>query len=162
VAMAVTSLYQAHSAAFLRLAVIMLGDRTAAEDAVQDAFCAVYRKWQHLDDTGKALQYVRSALLNGCRSQLRARVRAERRAPPHPTDHTASAEDDALLAEEHREVLAALRRLPARQREALVLRFYLDLPAPDIAASMGISAGTVKSTTSRALSALAKLLQEDK
>ena len=159
--LAVTSLYQAHSVEFLRLAVVMLGDRMAAEDVVQEAFCALYRRWHHLDDRGKALSYVRSALLNGCRSQLRARIRAQRRTPPHAAEHSASAEDDALLAEEHKGVLAALRMLPARQREALVLRFYLDLSEPDIAASMGISAGTVKSTTSRALAALGRLLQED-
>jgi RNA polymerase sigma-70 factor (sigma-E family) len=146
---------------FLRLAVVMLGDRMAAEDVVQDAFCGLYRRWHHLDDQGKALAYVRSALLNGCRNQLRARIRAQRRTPPQSAGHCASAEDDALVAEEHREVLAALRMLPARQREALALRFYLGLSEPDIAASMGISAGTVKSTTSRALAALGKLLKED-
>ena len=57
-------------------------------------------------------------------------------------------------------MLSALRRLPARQREALVLRFYLDLPEPEIARSMGVSQGTVKSTTSRALAALGRLVQE--
>ena len=59
-------------------------------------------------------------------------------------------------------MLAALRRLPDRQREALVLRFYLDLSEPEVAAAMGISQGTVKSTTSRALAALGRLLEEDR
>lgn len=67
-----------------------------------------------------------------------------------------------LVGEEHRQVLSALRSLPDRQREALVLRFFLDMPAADIATAMGISAGTVKSTTSRALAALARLLGEDR
>jgi len=84
VVLAVTSLYQAHSVEFLRLAVVMLGDRMAAEDVVQEAFCALYRRWHHLDDRGKALSYVRSALLNGCRSQLRARIRAQRRPRTRP------------------------------------------------------------------------------
>jgi RNA polymerase sigma factor (sigma-70 family) len=66
-----------------------------------------------------------------------------------------------MLGEEHREVLAALRRLPDRQREALVLKFHLDLSEPQIAASMGISQGTVKSTTSRAPAALGRQLRED-
>ena len=66
-----------------------------------------------------------------------------------------------LLAEEHREVLARLQRLPARQREALVLRFYLELAEPDIAQTMGISQGTVKSTTSRALAMLGRILREE-
>ena len=73
----------------------------------------------------------------------------------------ASAEEDALLADEHQNVLTALRALPRRQREALVLRFYFDLTEADIAESMGISAGTVKSTTSRALAALGRLLKEN-
>lgn len=156
---AVTALYEAHAVGFIRLAVVMLGDRTAAEDVVQDAFCGLYRRWQKLDDPAKALSYVRSAVLNGSRSHLRAKIRAERHVAAISTDHVASAEDDALLAEEHAEVLAALRKLPARQREALVLKFYLDLDEPDIASAMGISAGTVKSTTSRGIAALGRLLR---
>jgi RNA polymerase sigma-70 factor (sigma-E family) len=159
---AVTALYQVHAVGLIRLAVVMLGDRQAAEDVVQDAFCGLYRRWQYLDDTAKALGYVRSATLNGCRSALRIRIRSERRpqAPP-VVPASASAEYAVLLGEEHREVLAALRRLPSRQREALVLKFYLDLSEPQIAASMGISQGTVKSTTSRALAALGRQLRED-
>ena len=160
-AAAVTALYAAHAVGFLKLSVIMLGDPRAAEDVVQDAFCGLYRRWHHLEDPGKALQYVRSAVLNGCRSQLRARVRAQRHAISTAAGPIPSAEEDVLLAEEHREVLAALRRLPPRQREALVLRFYLDLPEPDIASAMAVSRGTVKSTTSRALTALGRILKED-
>jgi RNA polymerase sigma-70 factor (sigma-E family) len=158
----VTGLYELHAVGLIRLAMIMLGDRAAAEDVVQEAFCGLYRRWRHLDDPGKALPYVRSAVLNGSRSQLRARIRAQRRPVTHATDLVASAEDDALIAEEHAEVLAALRRLPSRQREALVLRFYLDLAEPEIAATMGVSAGTVKSTTSRAIAALARMLREQR
>jgi RNA polymerase sigma-70 factor (sigma-E family) len=157
---AVTGLYQAHAVSFLRLGVVMLGDRQAAEDVVQDAFCSLYRKWSQLREQDKALSYVRSAVLNGCRTQLRSRIRAQRRDHRAGIDHTASAEDGVLLAEEHQQVLAALRALPNRQREALVLRFYLGLAEPDIAVAMGISPGTVKSTTSRALAALARQLRE--
>lgn len=158
----VSGLYEAHAVGFIRLAVIMLGDRSAAEDVVQDAFCGLYRRWHQLDDHAKALPYVRTAVLNGCRSQLRARIRAERRAAAFAAefDVAVSAEDGALLAEEHAEVLTALRKLPTRQREALVLKFYLDLDEPAVAAAMGISAGTVKSTTSRAITALGRLLRE--
>jgi RNA polymerase sigma factor (sigma-70 family) len=133
---------------------------------VQEAFCALYRRWDHLADTGKALSYVRSSILNGCRSELRRRIRSARRPDPDAlaagAPGAASAEAMALIGEEHREVLAALRRLPRRQREALVLKFYLDLPEPEIAASMGVSQGTVKSTTSRALDALARLLEGER
>jgi RNA polymerase sigma-70 factor (sigma-E family) len=157
---AVTLLYQVHAVGMIRLAVVMLGDRAAAEDVVQDAFCALYRRFGSLDQPDRALAYVRSSVLNGCRSELRARRRGARRAASTLSRDAASAEDDALLGEEHRQVLRALRRLPDRQRESLILRFYLDLPEAEVARSMGISQGTVKSTTSRALAALASLLGE--
>ncbi len=156
-------MYQAHAVGLIRLAVVMLGDRAAAEDVVQDVFCGLYRRWSHLADTGNALVYVRSSVLNRCRSELRRRTRAARRVARQtaPRD-AASAEVMALITEEHREVLDALRRLAPRQREALVLRFYLDLPVPEIAEAMGVTQGTIKSTTSRGLSALAQLLEEGK
>src|SRR5437762_6058732 len=72
---AVTTLYQAHALGLIRLAVVMLGDRPAAEDVVQEAFCGLYRRWHSLADTGKALAYVRSSVINGCRTVLRRRLR---------------------------------------------------------------------------------------
>jgi RNA polymerase sigma-70 factor (sigma-E family) len=156
---AVTALYQAHALGLIRLAVIMLGDRPSAEDVVQDAFCGLYRRWRTLTDTEKALSYVRSSVLNGARTALRRR--AKRRFENPGFDEPAeSAESLALVSEEHREVLAGIRRLPDRQREALVLRYYLDLSEEQIAATMGVSRGTVKSTSSRALAALGRILEE--
>jgi RNA polymerase sigma-70 factor (sigma-E family) len=153
----VTALYRAHAVGMIRLAVVLIGDRPTAEDVVQDAFGALYRRWEHLADPEKAASYVRSAVVNGCRSELRRRIRAERRAAPD------SVAPDAVSAEvtnmiERCEMQAALRRLSARQREALVLRFYMELSEAEIAASMRISRGTVKSTTSRALKALGRHL----
>jgi RNA polymerase sigma-70 factor (sigma-E family) len=154
---AVTALYQAHALGLTRLAVVMLGDRPAAEDVVQEAFCGLYRRWHKLSDTEKALSYVRSSVINGCRSSLRRRrlPAGLRWEPPGE-----SAESAVLVSEEHRQVLAAMRRLPGRQREALVLRFYLDLGEEEIATSMRVTRGTVKSTTSRALTALGRMLGE--
>jgi len=154
----VTALYQAHALGLIRLAVVMLGDRAAAEDVVQEAFCGLYRRWHSLSDPGKALSYVRSSVINGCRTALRRRKRPARLAGDPPGE---SAEASALIGEEHRQVLTAIRRLPARQREVLVLRFYLDLDEGQIAASMRISRGTVKSTTSRALATLGRMLGEE-
>lgn len=155
---AVTSLYQVHADGLIRLGVIMLGDRAAAEDVVQDAFCGLFRHWYRLRDPAKAVPYLRSSVLNGCRSALRRRRKLD---SAGAAEYTAeSAEQLTLLGEEHRQVLAALRRLPARQREALVLRFYAELGEPEIAAAMGISQGTVKSTTSRALTTLGRLVKE--
>jgi len=159
----VTALYQAHGVGLIRLAVVMLGDRPAAEDVVQEAFCGLYRRWDHLANAGNALGYVRSSVLNGCRSVLRNRSRlhtgpgAESGGGP---DSVESAESTALVGEEHRAVLAALRKLPDRQREVLVLRFYLELSVAAIALAKRISQGTVKSTVSRALAALGRLLGE--
>jgi len=156
---AVSALYEVHAVRLVRLAVVLLNDRQAAEDVVQDAFCGLYRRWPHLSDPENALSYLRSAVLNRCRSEFRARARASRRQPPEGV--VASAEQQALLAERQRELLAALRRLPARQREALLLRFYLSLSEAETAACMRVSQGTVKSTTSRGLAALARLLKEE-
>ena len=69
-----TALYQAHALGLIRLAHIMLGDRPSAEDVVQEAFCGLYRRWSQLSDTGSALQYLRTSVLNGCRSVLRRRT----------------------------------------------------------------------------------------
>jgi RNA polymerase sigma-70 factor (sigma-E family) len=155
---AVTKLYEAHALGLIRLAVVMLGDRAAAEDVVQEAFIGLYRHWHALTDTGKALGYVRSSVINGCRTALRRRVR---QFVGFAGDLAAeSAEAAVLVSEEHRQVLDAIRRLPDRQREALVLRYYLDLGEEEIARTMRISRGTVKSTTSRALAALGRILGE--
>ena len=159
----VTELYQAHGVGLIKLGVIMLGDRTAAEDVVQDAFLGLYRNWGRLSDPLNALAYVRASVLNGCRAALRQRIRRERRDRSVAADAVTveSVEAIVLLSEEHREVFAALRRLPDRQREALVLRFYLGVSESETAQAMGISRGTVKSSTSRALAALGRMLKEE-
>ena len=155
---AIGVLYQAHALGLIRLAYVMLGDRPAAEDVVQEAFCGLYRRWEHLADLDRALAYVRSSVLNGCRSALRRRV--ARRALvtfQRPAD---SAEALVLSGEERQEVMQAVRRLPARQREVLVLRFYLDLPDEQIARLMNIRPSTVRSAAARALEALGRALKE--
>jgi RNA polymerase sigma-70 factor (sigma-E family) len=154
----VTALYQAYAKGLIRLAMLMLADQQAAEDVVQDAFFGLYRRWGSLTDQGKALVYVRSSVLNGCRTVLRTR---SRRLPSYLEPDVESAEALALLGEEHREVLAALRRLPARQREAVVLRHCLGLSEDETAQSMNISRGTVKSASSRGIASLARMLKEE-
>jgi RNA polymerase sigma-70 factor (sigma-E family) len=154
----VTALYQVHALGLVRLAVIMLGDQAAAEDVVQDAFLGLYRQWGGLSDTSHALAYVRSSVLNGCRTVLRRRSRYDRTVFAEPAFE--SAEARALAGEEHREVIAAIRKLPDRQREALVLRFYLDMDEDEVAEAMRISRGSVKSATSRAIAALGRMLRE--
>jgi RNA polymerase sigma-70 factor (sigma-E family) len=155
---AVTAVYEIHALGLIRLAYVMLGDRAAAEDVVQEAFCGLYRRWDRLAAPDKALAYVRSSVLNGCRSALRRRFTTDVSGVHQPL--AASAESAALAGEERRQVMRSLRRLPARQREALVLRFYLELSDAEIARQMGIRPSTVRSTTSRALAALARALGE--
>jgi RNA polymerase sigma-70 factor (sigma-E family) len=156
----VAALYQAHALALVKLAVLMTGDQPTAEDVVQDAFLGLYRRWQALHDADKAIGYLRSSVLNGCRSVHRVRFRRQG-ITLDPPDPVGSAEAEALLGEAHREVLAALRRLPPRQREAVVLRYYLDMTEQQAAQAMGVARGTVKSATSRGLAALARLLKEE-
>jgi RNA polymerase sigma factor (sigma-70 family) len=112
-----------------------------------------------LSDPERAISYARSSVLNGCRDVLRKR---SRKIPAALLDPDAeSAEARAVLSEEHREVLTALRRLPGRQREAVVLRHCMGLPEEEVARAMNVSRGTVKSTSHRGLAALAKILKED-
>jgi RNA polymerase sigma-70 factor (sigma-E family) len=156
----ITALYQAHALGLVRLAFLMTGDRPTAEDLVQDAFLGLHRRWDALVDPAKALSYVRSCVLNGCREVYRVRHRAPRFRLDPPED-TESAEDIAILGEANQAVLAAIRRLPARQREAVVLRYYLEMSEDQAAQAMGVARGTVKSATSRGLAALARMLKEE-
>ena len=107
----VAALYQAHALGLVKLAVLMVGDQLTAEDVVQDAFLGLYRRWPALQDQGKALSYVRSSVLNGCRMIHRGTYRRGR-FPLEDPGHAESAEATAMLGEAHREVLGALRRLP--------------------------------------------------
>jgi RNA polymerase sigma-70 factor (sigma-E family) len=154
----VTELYQAHALSLARLALVMLGDAAAAEDVVQDAFLGLFRRWDSLANAGAAAPaYLRASVLNGCRTAIRRRSR-----PGVPAElPRESAEATVLLGEEHRAVLAAIRRLPARQREALVLRYYLDLTEDQAAEAMRVSRGAIKSATSRAVAAVGRMLREE-
>ena len=153
----VTVMYQAHYAMLVRTAALLVGDVATAEDVVQDCFIAMHRAWWRLRDTSKALPYLRRAVINRSRSVLRHRVVADPHlpllAPPPP-----SAEDNALAGMERASVPAALRALPPRQREVVVLRYYADLSEAQIAAAMRISKGAVKAHAARAKDALRALL----
>jgi len=157
-ALAVTALYREHALGLTRLALVLVRDTQAAEDIVQDAFCGLHRRWDHVRDTDRALAYVRSAVVNGCRSEFRRRKSARGQLPDVPAS---SAESAALASEERRAVLRALAGLPARQREALVLRYYLELSEAETATAMGVSRGTAKSATARGIASLRRLLQEE-
>jgi RNA polymerase sigma factor (sigma-70 family) len=163
----IAALFRAHQLELVRLAFLLVGDRPTAEDVVQDVFAGLHaRRLRTTEDGG--LAYARAAVLNRCRSVLRRQATARRLVSDAGPDRTAawaaaggvsaSAEGQALLAEDRREVLAALSQLPRRRREVLVLRFYLGLSEAQIAQTLGISAGTVKSNAARGLAQLARLI----
>jgi len=157
---AVTVLYAAHYRSLVRLAALLLRDMATAEEVVQDSFVAMHDGWRRLRDNDKALSYLRQSVVNRSRSVLRHRVVVDRNAPKPPPDMP-SAEQGAITLLERSAVVTALRTLPPRQREALVLRFYGDLSEAQIAAAMGISKGAVKSHTARAMTALRSVLERD-
>jgi RNA polymerase sigma-70 factor (sigma-E family) len=147
-------LYYAH-----RLAILLVDDLASAEDVVQDSFTGLWRRYgDELTGLDNPLGYLRTAVVNNARSVLRRRKTARGYTPPHVPD-AASAESVAMLSEEHREVLDAVHKLPPRQREVLVLRYWSDLSEADIAEALGISRGTVKSTASRGLEAVGRILK---
>jgi RNA polymerase sigma-70 factor (sigma-E family) len=154
---ALIALYTAHYRSLVRIAALLLHDTPAAEDVVQDAFVAMHGSWGRLRDTDKAVAYLRQAVVNRARSRLRHLKVVERKAPA-PSPDAASAEQGMLRAAERAEVMAALRALPHRQREVLVLRYYADLSEAQIADAMGISTGAVKSHASRGIATLRKTM----
>jgi RNA polymerase sigma-70 factor (sigma-E family) len=156
----VDDLFRAHAVALVRVAMLLLGDQSSAEDVVQDAFFGLYRNLAKLKERGKALPYLRASVINGSRSVLRARKRAALRGVQHEPP-VWSAESAAMADEDRKALLAAVARLPRRAREVLALRYYLDLADHEIAAALGISRTTVSSTASRALAALGRELQEE-
>ena len=160
----VTALFRQHYAGLVRLAVMLVGDRPTAEDVVQDVFARLHARRDRPAPRGDQLAYVRTCVLNGCRSALRRRAVVHRfggsRAPALELPHE-SAEHEVIQAEGRRQVLAALAALPQRRRDVLVLRYYLGLREAEIAAVLGISPGTVKSTAARGLAALGRALGEE-
>jgi RNA polymerase sigma-70 factor (sigma-E family) len=158
--LAVIELYTVQYKALVRLAAMLVRDTSTAEEVVQDAFIAMHDGWHRLKDAEKALAYLRQAVVNRSRSVLRHRMVVEKNAPK-PAPDMPSAEHGAMALLERSAVIAALRDLPERQREAIVLRYYADLSEADIAAAMRISRGAVKSHTARAMASLKAALERD-
>ena len=155
---AVTSLFAEHYRTLVGLAAFLVRDTATAEEVVQDSFVAMHCGWSRLRDSDKALPYLRRSVVNRSRSVLRHRMVVDKNAPRPPPDMP-SAEQGAITQMERSAVVDALRALPLRQREALVLRYYADLSEGQIAAAMGITTGAVKSHTARGMSALRSALE---
>ncbi len=156
---AVDVLYAAHYAPLVRLASLLVRHSGEAEEIVQDAFVAMHGKWRGLREPENAVGYLRRSIVNRARSAHRHHAVADKHLP-RQAQVEASAEDHALTTESRAVVMAALDTLPTRQREVLVLRYYSDLSEADIATTLGISRGAVKSHASRGLSALRTRLED--
>jgi RNA polymerase sigma-70 factor (sigma-E family) len=158
---AVTAMYSTHYRSLVRLAALLVRDAATAEEIVMDSFIAMHGAWRRLRDNEKALSYLRQSVVNRSRSVIRHRVTVDKNAPK-PAPDMPSAEQGALTLLERTAVVTALRSLPPRQREALVLRYYGDLSEAQIASAMGISRGAVRSYTARAMASLRKVLEMEK
>lgn len=159
---AMVTLFDAHHTQLVRLA-LLLGAEHDAEDIVSEAFCELHRRWRRLRSPGAAPAYLRSTVCNLARMRIRhlqvQRKHAHQEAGGLAERTAESAEHSALLHEDQQRVIVALQSLPTRQREALVLRYWLDLKEADIADSMGISVGAVKSHIFRGLASLSTRIE---
>ena len=153
-----SAIFREHHRGAIRLAWLLLGDEQQAEDVVADAMTNVWLQWRRgrVDDVGA---YLRRAVANGAKSRLRRRYLERREASRRRGDHRGPRRHDDQ-AVEHDVVWEAIQRLPARQRQVVVLRYYEDLSVADTADVLGISGGTVKSSLSRGLANLERMIEE--
>jgi RNA polymerase sigma-70 factor (sigma-E family) len=158
---AIAAMYSTEYRSLVRISVVLVGDVGTAEEVVQECFIAMYAAWRRLKNVDKAVNYLRRSVVNRSRSVLRRRIVAEKHVPKHEPDMP-SAEQGAITQLERTAVIAALRSLPVRQREAIMLRYYLDLSEEEVASAMRISRGAVKSHTARAKAALRAVLEPER
>ena len=155
----VVALFQAEGARLVQLARWFVDDRTAAEDLVQEAFLRLARNQHRINDPDRAAAYLRSIVINLARDHNRRGLVSLRHRPPAEVDDR-SAEDHAADGESRREVIEALRGLPRRQRDCVVLRYYVELPVAEIAGTLGLSPNSVKTHLRRGLRSLKAELEE--
>ncbi len=154
---AYAELFAAHFTGLVRLAGLLGADDP--EDVAQEAFVRLHTHRATLRDPGAAPAWLIRTVVNLTRSRRR-RLGLARRRTPHEIATAPAAETTAVERAEHRAVLAALERLTTRQRQVLVLRYWSDLPLRDIAATLGLPVGTVKSNLARGLDAVGRELGE--
>jgi RNA polymerase sigma-70 factor (sigma-E family) len=156
------ALFERHRMWLVRLATLLIDDQAIAEDVVQTAYLGLYKHWRRRDEA-ESVAYLRASVVNGSRSALRHRKvdRAHLVIVAEPADYerppnVAGPERLAELADQRHRILAFVGQLPRRQREVLVLRYWAELSEAEIATTLGISAGTVKSSASRGIATLAQ------
>jgi RNA polymerase sigma-70 factor (sigma-E family) len=145
----------------VRLAALLVNDADAAPDIVQDCYEAVWRLQPQVSDHEHFVAYLRKAVVNRARSRLR-RLRTVRSflAQARPGDDAPPADRELLAAERQTELLRLVDRLPTRQREVIVLRYYCELSEARTAEAIGVSPGTVKSSAHRALATLRSKMKD--
>jgi RNA polymerase sigma-70 factor (sigma-E family) len=153
-------LFRLHYEQLVGMARLLVDDRGQAEEVVQEAFARAYAGWSRLRDHENPLPYVRSSIVNLARGGLRRR-RTVRSTRLVPVAETASAEMVAAARERERAVARAVRALPRRQRECVVLRYFLECSTAETASTLGIGEGSVKQHLHRALAALGTTLQAE-
>ena len=157
----VRALYVEHAASLVRMARLFVDDRNAAEDLVQEAFIRLARHAHRIEDDAKSAAYLRSIVLNLARDHNRRGLVSLRHRPPADEDQ-ATAEDEVLLRDDQRHVIEALRELPLRQRDCVVLRYYFESGIQEIAETLGISQNSVKTHLKRGLAALERRLGDSR
>lgn len=158
----VSDLFMAHHRRLVGLASLLVDDQQSAEDVVQEAFAGLYRRWRHVRDPNSAVAYLNRAVVNGSRDSLRRRRRAGSamsRLEPRAEEQD-SAEREVVRHQDADGLWAAVTALPTRQRQVLVLRYYLDQSEAEIAEVLDISRGSVKKHASRGIAALARVWGE--
>ncbi|GAB2689097.1 SigE family RNA polymerase sigma factor [Thalassiella azotivora] len=144
-----------HAGSLSRLAYLLLGDRDAADDLAADALLAAWRQWDTVCDVEQPTAYLRRVVVNMAASRVRSAARERRRMRLFQRDATAAVQHDPAAVVD---VQDALRRLPARRRACVVLRYAFDLPEDEVARTLGVAVGTVKSQTSKGAAQLRTLL----
>lgn len=153
----VARLFREEGSSLVRLARLFVDDRNAAEDLVQEAFIRLARSAGEVRDRSRAAAYLRSIVLNLARDHNRRGFVSLRHHLPFD-ERRASVEDEIAVRDDQRQVLEALRDLPYRQRDCLVLRYYQELGVDDIAATLGLSRNSVKTHLQRGLAGLERRL----
>ena len=153
----VRALYEDRYVELVRFATFLMGDVHSAEDVSQEAFVRIYDAWDRLVDADRAVAYLRATVVNLSRGRHRRRLVAERKPPPQPGS-APSAEDDAMGRANRSAVLQAVAALPSRQRECVVMRHWLRMTEGEIASTLDVSIGSVRTHNKRGVEALQRTL----
>jgi RNA polymerase sigma-70 factor (sigma-E family) len=155
----IAQLFDEHYRGLCRLAGILLGDSAGAEEVVQEAFLRTFSGWWRVRHPERAQWYLRTCVVNLCRSRLRRRTTEERGNRTWSYSEPSPVDDESRQTDETMMLIGLVAKLPPRQREAVVFRYYEDLPEAEIARILGCAVGTVKSQLAKARATLSKGLE---